>query len=34
MDGDTLEWNGVKIRLLGIDAPEKWQKCYQQGKAK
>ena len=27
IDGDTLELNGVKYRLHGIDAPEKKQTC-------
>ena len=27
VDGDSLEINGNKIRLLGIDAPEKKQNC-------
>lgn len=28
IDGDTFELNGKKIRLYGIDAFEKGQKCY------
>lgn len=28
VDGDSLELNGKKIRLLGIDAPEYFQECY------
>ncbi|TBB25195.1 thermonuclease family protein [Rhizobium ruizarguesonis] len=27
VDGDTIEINGTRIRLNGIDAPESWQKC-------
>lgn len=27
IDGDTIQINGVKIRLYGIDAPEAGQKC-------
>ena len=27
IDGDSLEINGNKIRLFGIDAPEKKQNC-------
>lgn len=27
VDGDSLVWNGRRIRLLGIDAPEYRQKC-------
>ena len=27
IDGDTIIYNGQKIRLFGIDAPEKKQKC-------
>lgn len=27
VDGDTLEINGIKIRLFGIDAPERGQIC-------
>jgi endonuclease YncB( thermonuclease family) len=27
-DGDSVEINGEKIRLLGIDAPEYLQKCF------
>lgn len=30
-DGDTLVVNGVKIRLYGIDAPERAQKCTAKG---
>ncbi len=28
VDGDSLEYNGERIRLQGIDAPEFMQKCY------
>ncbi len=31
IDGDTFELNGTKIRLYGIDAFEKQQKCYKHG---
>ena len=27
LDGDTIKINGIKIRLHGIDAPEKFQIC-------
>lgn len=27
IDGDTLELNGIRYRLVGIDAPEKGQEC-------
>lgn len=27
IDGDTLDIQGVRIRLHGIDAPESWQTC-------
>ena len=27
IDGDTIKINGIKIRLFGIDAPEKKQLC-------
>jgi endonuclease YncB( thermonuclease family) len=29
IDGDTLEIHGTRIRLHGIDAPEKRQPCYE-----
>lgn len=32
IDGDTFIANGYKIRLLGIDAPEKGQLCYEEAK--
>ena len=31
IDGDTLKINGVKIRLIGVDAPELSQTCEIQG---
>lgn len=31
IDGDTLEIQGTRIRLHGIDAPESSQQCYRQG---
>jgi len=35
IDGDTIELaNGKKVRLLGIDAPEKGQKYYEEAKEK
>lgn len=30
-DGDSIVLNGVRIRLLGIDAPEYRQQCYDAG---
>ncbi len=32
IDGDTFEGDGYTIRLIGIDAPEKAQKCYEEAK--
>lgn len=32
IDGDTFIGDGYKIRLLGIDAPEKAQPCYEEAK--
>lgn len=31
IDGDTLKINGIKIRLVGVDAPEISQKCKTHG---
>jgi endonuclease YncB( thermonuclease family) len=33
VDGDSLELNGEKIRLIGIDAPELQQKCEKNGQS-
>jgi endonuclease YncB( thermonuclease family) len=33
IDGDTLEIHGARIRLYGIDAPERGQSCTVQGKS-
>ena len=32
-DGDTVKIGGMRIRLLGIDAPEQKQKCWKAGQA-
>jgi len=32
IDGDTIKWNNKTIRLYGIDAPEKYQPCQNNGK--
>lgn len=31
IDGDTLKINGIKVRLVGVDAPEISQKCKTHG---
>lgn len=33
VDGDTLEWQGKRVRLFGIDAPEKRQSCDRNGQS-
>lgn len=34
VDGDSLELNGRRIRLMGIDAPEYYQTCFDENKTK
>lgn len=34
VDGDSLEMDGARIRLEGIDAPEYYQDCYQANRKK
>lgn len=31
IDGDTIEISGERIRLNGVDAPESWQHCADEG---
>lgn len=33
IDGDTLVWRGQTVRLFGIDAPERDQRCDRNGKS-
>ena len=33
VDGDTLVWQGQTVRLFGIDAPERDQRCDRNGKS-
>lgn len=33
VDGDTIEWQGQKVRLFGIDAPEITQTCDRRGQS-
>ena len=33
IDGNTIDWNGVGVRLYGIDAPARNQHCQDDGKS-
>lgn len=33
IDGDTLDWQGHRVRLFGIDAPERGQRCDRAGQS-
>lgn len=33
VDGDTLDVNGVRVRMIGIDTPERGQRGYREAKA-